>query len=302
MDQRTIVSKADLAVADLVSTGGYLQLDQVQTFMRMVQNEPTILKQARRVDMKSHTREVNKIGFGSRILHAAPSEGQYLDAAKRGKPTTGQIMLTTSKMMAEVHMTYESLEDNIERGNLNQVIMEEMAKQVAIDLEEIFLLGDTTSSDPDLALMDGILKKASNHIVDAGSASISKDVFLAGIKAMPHKYLRVRPNFRFWLSHNKEADYINTLANRIGDKADARVEGYTNSYAYGVPVEPAAMIPDAQCLFTHPQNLLWGVWRDIMVETDKDIRNQTYIIVLTLRAGIQIEEADAVVKITNLAA
>lgn len=299
MDQRKIVEKADLAVADFVNTGGYMQPEQQQTFLRLVTNQPTVLKEARRVGMKSHTREVDRIGFGSRILRAAPAEGTYMDSSQRAKPVTDKIMLTTSKIMAEVHLTYESLEDNIEQGNLEQVIMEEMAKQSAIDLEELFLLGDTSSSDPYLALMDGVLKRASVHML-AANANISKDVFLSAVKAMPPKYLRVRPDFRFYLSHNKEADYINTLANRVGERADARVEGYSNAYAFGVPAVPASMMPEDKCLFTHPQNLIWGVHRDIMIETDKDIRSQTYIIVLTMRAGITIETTDAIVQVTGI--
>ena len=52
MNQRTIVEKADLTVANLVTNGGHLQEEQVQTFLRMVKDEPTILREARRVSMR----------------------------------------------------------------------------------------------------------------------------------------------------------------------------------------------------------------------------------------------------------
>jgi len=37
-----------------------------------------------------------------------------------------------------------------------------------------------------------------------------------------------------------------------------------------------------------------------MVEADKDIRSQVYIIVLTLRAGLVLEEPDAVVLVNGI--
>jgi hypothetical protein len=54
-------------------------------------------------------------------------------------------------------------------------------------------------------------------------------------------------------------------------------------------------------LFTFPKNLIFGVQRDIMIETDKDIRSRVLIIVLTMRIALQIEEADAAVRVSDLA-
>jgi hypothetical protein len=58
---------------------------------------------------------------------------------------------------------------------------------------------------------------------------------------------------------------------------------------------------DTDMLFTFPKNLIFGVQRDIMIETDKDIRSRVLIIVLTMRIALQIEEADAAVRVSDLA-
>ena len=226
MTQRDIVQKADLTVKDLMDNGGYLQPEQVQTFLRMVKDQPTILKAARRVNMKSHTREVDKIGFTSRLLQKAPASAQYLAAAKRGKPTTEKVLLNTNKMIAEVHIDYETLEDNIERGNLENVIMQEMAKQVSLDLEELVILGDTTKAATDeyLGMQDGVLKLATDHIVST-SGTMSKEIFSLGVKEMPSKYLRDRSQFRWYVSHNNETDYRDQLGNRETGLGDSLVEG-----------------------------------------------------------------------------
>lgn len=299
--QRDLVAKADLAVSDLVSNGGYLQTEQVDTFLRMVKDQPTILQSARRVNMKSHTREVDKIGFTSRLLQKAPASGQYLDASKRGKPTTGKVTLETNKMIAEVHIDYETLEDNIERGNLEQVIMQEMAKQVALDLEELVLLGDKTqaSTDPFLGLQNGIIKQATKNVVASGGA-MGKEVFSKGIMEMPSKYLRDRSQFRWYVSHNNETMYRDQLGNRETGLGDSLIEGFRGVYHHGIPVVPVAMMPETKAVLTRPDNIIWGVWRDIMVETDRDIRSQVYIIVLTLRAGMVLEEDEAIVLVNGI--
>jgi len=301
MNQRDIARKADLKVQDLIDNGGYLQPEQVQTFLRMVKDEPTILREARRVNMKSHTREVDKIGFTSRLLQKAPAEGAYLADEKRGKPTTGKVILNTNKMIAEVHISYETLEDNIERGNLEQVIMQEMAKQVSLDLEELILLGDTAQAGTDdfLGLQDGLIKQAVANVVDV-TGPMCKEHFSTGVKEMPSKYLRNRSQFRWFVSHNNETDYRDQLGNRETGLGDSLIEGFRGVYHHGIPVVPAAMMPETNAVLTRPDNLIWGVWRDIMVETDKDIRSQVYIIVLTLRAGMVLEEPDAVVLLKGI--
>lgn len=299
--QRDIAAKADMTVQDLVTNGGYLQTEQVDTFLRMVKDQPTILNEARRVSMKSHTREVDKIGFSSRILHKAPASGTYLADNKRSKATTGKVTLNTNKIIAEVHIDYETLEDNIERGNLEQVIMEEMTKQVALDLEELVIQGDTAlaATDEYLALQDGLIVRANTNIVKA-TGGMSKANLSLGIKEMPSKYLRDRSQFRWYMSHNNETDYRDQLGNRETGLGDSLVEGFRGVYHHGVPVVPVAMMPETKAILTRPDNIIWGVWRDIMVETDKDIRSQVYIIVLTMRAGMVLEEPDAIVKMTDI--
>jgi hypothetical protein len=51
---------------------------------------------------------------------------------------------------------------------------------------------------------------------------------------------------------------------------------------------------------THPLNLIFGVQRQIHIESDKDIQAREYIIVLTARVDLQVEEELAGVKYINL--
>jgi len=299
---RTILEKADLAVSSLVSNGGYLNSMQANTFIRMMIDQPTILNLVRVVPMNAPTMEINKIGFATRILTNAPSSGTALAAAKRSAPTTAKVSMATKEVIAEVHLPYDVLEDNIERGVLEDTIMTLIAERASLDLEELIILGDTLSGDAYLALANGVLAQSTSHVVDfsATAPRITKAVFKAGVKAMPNKYMRNRAAMRFFVSPDAETEYADSLANRETTLGDGKILNWTPNYAYGVPVEAAALMPDHSAIFTWPKNIIFGVQRQIMIETDRDIRARVLIVVLTMRLDIKFEEEDSVVKIIGL--
>jgi hypothetical protein len=306
-----LLKKADIALSDLASNGGVLLAEQADTFLRVLMNSPTILRASRFVTMNSPQRKINKLGFGSRILRAAVSS-TALDAADRVKPDQSQIQLNTKEVIAEVHIPYDVLEDNIERGNINapmgasagglqNTLVQMIAERAALDLEELALLGDTSSGDSYLALTDGWLKKANAHVVDAGNTSISKTVFKEAMKQMPTAYLRNMPDINHFVSPANSIEYRDILANRGTAAGDGFLQGNGQIFAFGSPVVSSATMPGTTSLYTNPLNLIFGIQREITIEYDKDIRARTFIVVLTSRVDVQVEMAIATVKTINLA-
>jgi len=300
---RSIVHKADLAVANLQANGGYLNTIQSNTFIRMLIDQPTLINEIRTVPMNAPTMELNKIGFADRILQVAPTSGTALDANKRSRPITDQVNLTTKKVMAEVHLPYDVLEDNIERGALEDTIMSLITERVSTDLEELIIDGGTDASDDYLELVDGVFELSTSNVLDYSglSAEINKTIFKNGIHAMPNKYLRKRDSMRFYVSPNLELEYADSLANRETEMlGDSNIRRNMRNFAYGVPVKPVALMPDSKYLFTFPKNIIFGVQRDIMIESDRDIRTQVLIVVVTMRMDLVYEEEEAVVTATGL--
>lgn len=308
----TLIKKADLALADLAANGGLLLPEQTDQFIQTLINAPTIINTARVVTMNAPQKKINKIGFGSRILRPATSATALADN-QRAKPDLGQISLNTKEVIAEIHLPYDVLEDNIAGGNisaamggsaggLQDILVNLLGQRAALDLEELAILGDTTSADAYLALCDGFLKRASNHVVDAAGASISKDIFKAAIKAMPDKYLRNRSELNFFTSVDAETEYRDTVANRVTGLGDAALVSANALAAFGSNIVAAPLMPNTNGIYTNPNNLIFGIQRNINIEYDKDIRARKFIVVLTARVDFQIEEADAAVKIINMAA
>lgn len=310
---RELMKKADWAVSDLASNGGLLNPEQADTFIRKLLIQPTLLKQSRVVTMNAPQRKINKIGFASRILNPATS-ATALASGSRSKPTTEQIQLNTTEVIAEVHLPYDLIEDNIEQGGIQggvvpgdtigggikDTIMSLIAERAALDLEELALKGDTTSGDPYLALKDGFLKQISTNVVDAGNNTISKAIFKAGVKAMPPQYLRDRAVLNHFISVNNETEYRDTLASRETALGDSQFAGVAPVYALGSPVQAVGLMPGANGIFTNPQNFIFGIQRQINIEAAKDIQARVFIIVLTARIDFRIEQEDACVKYINI--
>lgn len=315
MSNQELARRADLAIADLTADGGMLNPEQANAFIDMVLDQPTILKQARSVRMSAPVRKINKIGFASRILRAAPqgtspfaaddgTNDRHLLAADRSKPTTSQIELNTKEVMAEIHLPYETLEDNIEGQSFESHVMRLIAERVAIDMEEYALFADTGSGDALLALDDGWLKRMTSHVVNNASAGVSPDLFETGMLAMPQQYLRNLAQMKHFVSIANTIKYRGVVAQRATGYGDSILTGQAPLFAYGVNLEGSPMLAAGQSgasgIFTFPQNLLFGIQRQIQIETDKDIRAREIIIVLTARVALQVEEEDATVKYTNI--
>lgn len=310
---QALIARADLALADLTANGGMLQPEQANTFIDLILEQPTILKQVRQIRMNAPERKINRIGFASRILRAAVQTGgandagdndRYVRKADRAKPTTSQIQLNTKEVIAEVRIPYEALEDNIEGQSLEGHIMRLIAERAAVDLEELCLAADTGSGDPYLALQDGWLKRMTPHVVNNLSAGVSPDVFTNGLLAMPQKYIRNLAQLKHFVSVANTIKYRQKVSQRATGYGDSALTQNIPLFAGGVAVEAAPMLAAVGAgnsgFTTFAQNLLFGIQRDISVETDKDIRSREYIIVLTARIAIQIDDVDCTVKYTNI--
>lgn len=308
--------KADIALTDLSSNGGLLQPEQNDVFYRKLLDEPTLLKAVRAIQMNGPQMDINKVGIGTRVLHGAKNSGngatgaadngtndRYLAAAKRAKVTTSKLTMETEEVIAEIRIPYEVLEDNIERGNFQDTILALVAQKAALDFEELLLLGDT-SIDPGvddfLCLHDGILKRFTSNVVDAAADTVSLDIFNRLKKAIPTRYRRNLAALRFFTSMDKESDYRVVVAGRGTGLGDSIATSGNPVPVLGVPMVGAALMPDANIVFTDPKNVIWGLQRNLRIETDKDIRSREIIFVLTARVAIQVEEEEAGAKLINL--
>lgn len=306
MSNQSIIEKAAMTLSDL-STGGLMNTQQFNTFYRKMIDAPTILRDARNVPMQSDSMKIEKIGFGARVLKPGV-EATPLADEDRSKPTTSTITLNAKEVIAEVNISYDTLENNIEGAGIQDTIMSLLAERVALDMEELIVNGDTASVDTYLKLVNGIRKQATSHVVDFASAALDRTAFKKGYAAVPAKYLRNPQDWRFYTSHITELDWKDQVAARQTALGDTALQGGLST-AYGVPVKGIAMLQPydngsakmvSDAVLTVPRNIVVGFSRNVRVEVDKDIRSRLFIIVLTAKLDVLFEEEDAVAKIIKI--
>lgn len=310
MDNRSLLAKADLALSDLTSGGGLLQPAQAAKFMRIMIKESRLLGLSTVVPMRSPKQDLPKIKFGSRILRAG-AEATPVAAGDRQKPDFSYVELDAKLFKGEVRLSNEVLEDSIEQGELKNTIMQLMAERVALDTEEVAINGDTASADPFLAQFDGVLKQATSHVYDhapAADSRASKALWKGMLKLMPQEYRRDRRNLRFLTSGNAELDYRDSLSDRATALGDKYLETDPVATYAGIPVLDVPLFPEnlgggtneTAALLLDPKNINLGVWREIRVETDKDVSAGTIVIVVSMRVDCKYAHEDAVVKGTGI--
>jgi HK97 family phage major capsid protein len=309
LDNRTLIEKADLALADLVTGGGILVPAQAQKFMRLLIKQSVLMQLATVVPMAAPKQQTPKIKFGSRILRPG-QEAVALTQAERARPDLSSVELDAQLFKAEVHLTDEVLEDNVERGELRQTIMELITEAIARDMEELVINGDTTSTDPFLATLDGILQQATSNVVDAAGVVLTKELLRDLVKTLPSEYLRDKKAMRYFTSVDAELDYRNLLADRATVVGDRFLEEDAPVLYSGIPVQPIPLFPEdlgpannqTNVLLANPKNIMIGIWRQIRIETAREISEGLLKVVATLRFDVKYADEFGVAKAINVLA
>lgn len=308
---KSILEKADLSLNNLLVDGGLLVPEQAARFVRILIKRSRLMGMSTVQPMRSPRREINKIRFTDRILHAAQS-ARALPEDLRSKPDLEQVLLDSNLYKAEVRLNDEVLEDSIERNQLANTVMQLLSGAVARDMEEISILADTTSADPDLSQFDGIIAQAQSNIVNAGGVAMHKGVLRDMQKNMPSEFLVNRADMAYITAVDAEIDYRDSISNRQTSTGDQALGAFATSTATvnytGTPVEAIPLWPEnlgndndeTVALFLDPKNITFGVQRQVRMETDKDISAGEIIIVMSVRWDVKFAHEPAVVKATEI--
>lgn len=307
----------DLAVSTLTSGGGKLRPEQSDTFFRKVFDRTGLVNDIRSVQMTADTMNINKIGLGSRILRVAPSgtapylvdgvgetysNNRNLASADRFSPSFEQVQLTVKEYMAEIHLTDDVIENNLEQDAIVSTIMDMASQRLALDIEEAVISGDTTNGalDAVLQLQDGVLKRVTTNVVDLAGATVGLDAFASLQTALPTKYLRNLTSMRYYLHNYKEMAWRQQLSGRGSALGDAAITTAAQVPALGIPLQTVPLMPQSTILFTDPKNIIVGVQRDMRLETERMPRARQTAFIFTIKFGIQLEQEDATAKAINL--
>ena len=240
VNNETLVEKA-VITADALAASGKLNPAQSDKFIDYVIDETILKNNARTVRFRNEVLDIDKIGIGAR---AAVPKAEAVDPGVRRGVNTSKVSLTPKEIMVPFEIGDTFKEINIEGESVEDHIIRMFAKQLANDMEDLYMNGNllgpaaiegdildggsTTQyvKDSYLGLQDGWNEIAENgNIADAAGANIGLSVFNKAILAMPTKFRRNRRNLRFFTSPDIAQLYMEKLSTRATQAGDEAARG-----------------------------------------------------------------------------
>lgn len=307
-----IEKRAD-ADSTILTTGGALPTEVESEFLRIAQNATPLMEACRQVTMGAKQHKIPKLIFEDDVLRADPGEGTQLGSGDRAAPTATDVTLNSKVVMAEVKLTDELLEDNVEREGFRTTILTLLAQRVGINVEKMALLSDTTIVDATLvangfAQQNGWLKLITSNVVNFSSADLTRAKLNAMLTSIALKF-RQRPGYVYALEEYAGETWRGIIGDRATALGDSAVTGEALPVCNGkkviqVPNMPVtAGTPNvSSALLTDPKNLVIGWQRGIRMEYDRRPRERATYLVCTMRLAFAVEHEPAACKGTNVKA
>lgn len=302
-----------------ISTSGWsygLTVEEATNFINYIVDQSTLLKRIRTVQMAGHTKNIDKIGLGSNVLVKGTPGIDPGDTVSLSGPT--QVQLVSQEIVAIVSVGDDTLEDNIEGDAFIQTLLGMIARAAANEIEQAAIHGDTSVADTGiLDRWDGWLKLAIAGGAHVTEAMADTDRYWPGgngtkatklLKSLPTKYRQDLRNLAWILHSDLYLDYNDELASKGYGEAFASITGIRDVPLRGIQnVQVPLMKTDIAftynstpytdgtvVMLTDLRNLIWGIQRDIRIEPFRQPRKRATDYVLSMRAAVQIENADAV--------
>lgn len=252
----TIIRKAAIATGSLAS--GLLNPEQARKFIQQTFDATNLGGLVRHEMRTAKTGEIDKIGIGRRILR---KKTENTDDNYRAGVNTSQIEYSTTAVRLPWEITEETLRENIEGQNFENIVTNLMTTQLGVDLEDLYLNGDeaTPKTDEDydfLKINDGWIKQIGNggHVYDATSENeMSLDMFYKALASLPNKYNNGK--LRWLMSPKRAQEWELFLLNKVVNQGGAVPESVYTSPARIQAVE-CPSLDDKTILLTDPKNLI----------------------------------------------
>lgn len=252
----TIIRKAAIATGTLAS--GLLNPEQARKFIQQTFDATNLGGLVRHEMRTAKTGEIDKIGIGRRILR---KKTENTDDNYRAGVNTSQIEYSTTAVRLPWEITEETLRENIEGQNFENIVTNLMTTQLGVDMEDLYLNGDeaTEPTDKDydfLKINDGWIKQIGNggHVYDATSEDdMSLDMFYKALASLPNKYNNGK--LRWLMSPKRAQEWELFLLNKVVNQGGAVPDSVYTSPARIQAVE-CPSLDDKTILLTDPKNLI----------------------------------------------
>lgn len=322
--------------ADNTNGGGFLNPQQAGAFIDYMWDATVLGSQVRTIRMRANEVELDRIAIGERLVRVAT---EAVDDGVNPAVAFTKVSLTTTKLRMDWELSTESLEDGIEGDALEDHIARLMASQAANDLEDLAINGDVVGHTDNALLkaFDGwrkrlfyggtVLDAASLTLPDgSGAGELHRGTFNAALRAMPRRFMNRRRGLRFFTQTGLLQDFMfreqlmdqggfpeNTGNTQGGDNNPAENAGWSPAAPYGVRAQEVPLFPEydvdgagagtatgSDLWLVDPNNLIWGVKREIQVFREFKPKKDTIEYTMYTRVGANVENPAASVVVKNV--
>lgn len=267
--------------------------EQQNRFIQVASESQPLLDSSRRIVMNSHTRNIDRISMTGQMLHTVGETDAAPDAED---PTFHTNELIAREVAGKFRLYDQTLEDNLERGTLEQTLVSMAGAQAGRDLANLFVNGDVDSGSTKTNRTDGWLKKAANILdgTDFDPAAV-EDLFGTLITVLDKRYLTNPADWTIWTDWATADAYRDGLRNRntgLGDSAQTEFAGLRFK-GFEVAYDPN--IPSGSALLSMDDNRVWGVYRDIRIEPQRSAIDRATDFVVSARVDCHYEDENAAI-------
>lgn len=298
------VQKADMALSDLTS-GGKLVADQRKKFILVNIKNQVVMSKVRVTTLKRESEQIPKMTtFGTQVWHPG-TEATALTLAQRVTPGFDMVTLTSKEVVAQVDYPRYVLADQIEGPAFHNTMIGYLGMHTKRDFEALICRGYTSSTNTLLAMFNGIIYGASSNTYGAGGVALSSTVLAATIKTMPSAY-RNQPGLVFFtneVAYDAYWDELEARGTALGDAAiqNAQALRYRGRSVIEVPEFPNDISTNQTVvMYMDPKQFIFAFHEDVELQSEYNIRERVWTVVVTARVAQAYEHEPAVVKTTGV--
>ncbi len=262
-----VITTSSIGADSATHGGGFLTPEQTGRFIDYMWDATTLGSQVRTIRMNTDEVELDRLAIGERLLRVAT---EAVDDGMNPAIAFTKVSLRTTKFRLDWELSRDALEDGLEGNALEDHIARLMAQQVAADLEDLAINGDSVNHDEDPLLkgFDGWRKRLfyGGSVLDAGSITLPdgtgagelhRGTFNAALRAMPRKYMGRRGGLKFFTATGLLQDYMyreqlmdaggfpdRTGNTQGGDNNPGPQAGWSPTAPYGVRAQEVPLFPE----------------------------------------------------------
>lgn len=321
--------------------GGFLDPGQSGRFIDYMWDATVLGSQVRTIRMRQDNVELDRLSIGERLVRVATEavDDGVNAAVAFTKVSLGTTKLRLdwelSSEALEDGLEGEALEDHIARLMAAQAAND--LEDLAINGDTINHSGDSLLKAFDgwrkrLFYGGSVLDATSIALPDGtGAGELHRGTFNAALRAMPRRFMSRRNQLRFFTTTGLIQDYMyreqlqdqggfpeRTGNTQGGDNNPGAVAGWSPTAPYGVRVQEVPLFPEydadldgsggsaatgaaSDLWLVDPQNLIWGVRREIQVFREFKPKKDTIEYTVYTRVGCNVENPAASVVVKNVA-